>query len=201
MSVSIESHNIKGILGVDIAASWDLSDKSKILSVIKRCKTDGQLAKAFYDTLKLAAHGYENTLKPKNIGFTLNKMTDSGIQRHGELICMRTDKLFTHFGIGSGSSATTSQTNALDTEIGRADMDSDEGFRVPAGNNIIECGYFDETYPTYTATESGCFDGDGSDPNNEILEWRAVYPVSQQVTHTVNVNFMTYIHTIFARAI
>lgn len=200
-SASVESHGIKTISGIVIAASWDLSDKAYILSVIKKCKTDRQLVDSFCRALVHSVRGEPSALNPRHIGFSTNKMTDNGIQRHGELVCMTTDKLFTHFAIGSGSSATTSQTNALDTEIGRADMDSDEGFRVAAGSNIIECGYFDETYPTFTASESGCFDGDGSDPTNEILEWRSVYPVSQQVLHTQNINFMTYIHTIFQRSL
>lgn len=203
---AIESSSIKAYSGIDIAASWHVSQKDQVLEIIRLCKQEPRMARVFFDVMTFILKGQINrrvepSLTPTAIGFAENKMTDNGLQRHGELVCMKTNKLFNYFAIGSGSSPTTSQSNVLDVEIGRSNMDSDDGFRVAAGNNIIECGYFDETYPSFTASESGCFDGDGTDPTNEIMEWRAVYPVSQQVAHTQNVNFMTYIHTIYQRAI
>jgi|SRR5215471_367189 len=197
----ITNYSIMTLSGIDIAASWRLEDKAIVLDAIRRAKYDPIQAVGFYNALVAALHGQWSAAKPERIGFTTNKMTDNGIQRHGELVCMKTSKLFTYFAIGTGSSPTTSQSSALDAEIGRSYMDSDDGFRVAAGSDIIECGYFDETYPSFTASESGCFDGDGTDPNSEIMEWRAVYPTSQQIAHTQNVNFMTYIHTIVMRAI
>jgi|SRR5215831_1839254 len=197
----ITSYSVIGYEGIDIAASWRLEDKPFIRDLIKKCRSDPKLAKSFYDAQFYAARFGWHSHSPQAIGLAINKMTDNGIQRHGELVCMKTSKLFTYFAIGTGSSPTTSQSSALDAEIGRSYMDSDDGFRVSAGSDIIECGYFDETYPSFTASESGCFDGDGTDPNSEIMEWRAVYPTSQQIAHTQNVNFMTYIHTIVMRAI
>ena len=199
--LTIRSHSIKAISGVDIAASWNPKDKPIILELFKQAKDHPMIAQNLYNNLVDNIHGRPSALYPRHIGYTTNTMTQDGIQRHGELIVMRTNKLFTYFGIGEGAGPTTSQTQQLFDEIGRVSMDSDHGFRVSAGTNIIEAGYFDETYPSFTATESAAFDGDGTEPDIEVMEWRAVYPVSQRVAHVQNVNFMTYIHTIFQRAV
>jgi hypothetical protein len=200
--VTVKSLSAKGYSGVDIAVAWHLKDKDLVLDQFAHCKRHPREAMEFYSELVRVLHG-KSSLDVQHIGFCFNTMTQDGIQRHAELITMRTNKLFTHFAIGEGFGPTTSQTDKLDDEIGRVNMDTDHGFRVSAGQNIIEAGYFDETYPSFTACESGVFDGDGSgmDPEPEIMEWRAVYPLSQRVPHQQNVNFMTYIHTIFQRAI
>jgi len=138
--------------------------------------------------------------------FTKNKIVNDGLVRIAELttnslgintgLAVSGSGYFTHFAIGTGTNAVSASDFGLQQEISRVSMATD-GFMTAAGSIMRFGGYFSPSVQSAVITEGGVTD----DPTAGFFLFRTVYPISQPLVHTVQQDFVSLSHAIYAQSV
>lgn len=206
------------LYGVEHGAIWDARDHvfvqnlyAKIRdAVIRRDRAsvislteglDAQLERIYNDQTVA-----DKKFEPLAVTFTKNKIVNDGLVRIAELttnslgintgLAVSGSGYFTHFAIGTGTNAVSASDFGLQQEISRVSMATD-GFMTAAGSIMRFGGYFSPSVQSAVITEGGVTD----DPTAGFFLFRTVYPISQPLVHTVQQDFVSLSHAIYAQSV
>ena len=205
------------LYGVEHGAIWDANDHVFVQNLYAKIRA----AVAMRDraqTIKLTEsldqrlerihndQTVEKEFEPLTVAFSKNKIVNDGLVRIAELttntlgintgLAISGSGYFTHFAIGTGTNAVSASDFALQQEISRVSMATD-GFMTAAGSIMRFGGYFSPSVPSSTISEGGVTD----DPTAGYFLFRTVYPLSQPLVHTVQQDFVSLSHAIYAQSV
>jgi hypothetical protein len=118
-------------------------------------------------------------------------VTLSGQGRITELMTGKSNRAFTHYADGTGTSAESASDIRLQAEHFRVSMLID-GFAEPAGSSAKFAGKMPYTAPTAVISEAGVFDSS----IGGVMLFRTVFPVEQRINHTQFTTFYTVSQTV-----
>lgn len=202
-------------LGAETLAVWDVADYDKVVHSFKQIREaitrndlqrqltlleefDSRLDRVYNDQ---TANGYE----PLEVAKTKNRVVNDGLVRIAELVTgtvglnsgfQTSTGYFSHFACGSGTNPVSASDYQLQAEIARVGI-SDSGYMTAAGQIMRFGGFFAPSTVSCTVNEAAVFD----DPNSGIMLFRTVFPSGQGLTHTVNVDFFSCAHAVYAYSV
>lgn len=162
-------------------ATFSKFDGEIVKKVLQKAQEekDSSWLNSIHDSIKRKWEGQyikPDYFQPLEVQYKRDKVTMEGMELFNRNIMLQASTRVNYMGIGSGTSQTYANQQQLQSEVVRADMDSD-GFMNAEGLFLLWENIFDTLVPSFQCTEVGIFDS----ATGGTMAARAV--LGQAVTH------------------
>lgn len=141
---------------------------------------------------------YEYLPEPLEIGYKMDRVVFSGLERIADLVTGKTSRTFNYYAIGTGITPVLPSDTSLDFEAHRVAIFS-TGFAESKGSSMVFAANFPSTLPSMNVTESGIFDRFTTTGDTMLL--RTLYVGSNVIPHVFNQTFVATSHFVYQLSI